>query len=204
MKLRSRFLPLAVASALALTACATPDDDADVSAGGVGTGATGTDTEATDPASPEVGDQPTEAETDEAAGDVELAVEPGDIGDHLVDDEGNTLYVSIDDEDGISNCGRECARIWQPVAGEATVTGDLDASLLGTAERGDDLTQVTYDGAPLYRFVADQSGDTRGHGVNGTWFVAGTDGEPLLEGALQERSGNAPAEEPTEEEAEDG
>ncbi|MBS3941392.1 MAG: hypothetical protein KG028_10575 [Actinobacteria bacterium] len=205
MKLRSRFLPLAAAGALALSACGTTDDNADVSAGGVDTDSA--DTEATETEAPEVEDEPTEdtgTETDETTGAVELAVESGDFGDHLVDAEGNALYVSINDEDGVSNCGLECARIWQPVEGEATVTGDLDESLLGTAERVDDITHVTYDGAPLYRFVADQAGETRGHGVNGTWFAAGTDGEPILEGALQDRAGDAPAAEPTEDVTEDG
>lgn len=204
MKLRSRFVPLALAGALALSACATPEDDADVSAGGV-------DTESTETEAPEVEDEPTEAtdtETAEddtaAAGSVELAVESGDLGDHLVDAEGNTLYVSTNDEDGVSNCGPECARIWQPVEGEATVSGDLDESLLGTAERTDDVVQVTYDGAPLYRFISDQAGDTRGHGVNGTWFVAGPDGQPITEGGLQDQAGDASAEEePGDDTAED-
>lgn len=197
MKLRSRFLPLAAAGALALSACATPEDDADVSAGGV-------ETEATDPASeaPAAEDEPTD-DVDAAAGSVEIAVESGDLGDHLVDGEGNALYVSTDDEDGVSNCGRECARVWQPVEGDATVAGDLDESLLGTAERADDLTQVTYNGAPLYRFVADQAGDARGHGVNGTWFAADTDGAPITEGGLQDRAAEDPAADATEEDGED-
>lgn len=204
MKLRSRFLPLAVVSALALSACATPEDDADVSAGGVDTEATDTDTESE---APEVEEEPeaddTESETDAAAGAVELTVASGDLGDHLVDAEGNTLYISTDDEDGVSNCGPECARIWQPVEGDATVFGDLDEALIGTVDREDGTTQVTYDGAPLYRFVSDQAGDARGHGVNGTWFVVGTDGEPIVEGGLQDQAGDAPAEDATEEATED-
>ena len=188
MQLRSRFLPLAVASALALTASATPEDDADVSAGGVATEATSTETE---------------SESEPADGAVELNVDAGELGDRLVDGEGHALYVSINDEDGVSNCGLECARIWQPVEGEATVTGDLDESLLGTTEREGEVAQVTYHGAPLYRFDADQLGDARGHGVNGTWFAAGTDGEPILEGGLQDRAGDPATEEPTEDGGDD-
>ncbi|HSK24768.1 MAG TPA: hypothetical protein VK906_16400 [Egicoccus sp.] len=207
MKLRSRFLPLAVAGALALTACATPEDDADVSAGGVDTEATDTEAEVeateSEPADDADDADDDAEETDANAGAVELAVESGDLGDRVVDAEGNAVYVSTDDEDGVSNCGPECARIWQPVEGEATVTGDLDESLLGTADREDGTTQVTYNGAPLYRFVADQAGDTRGHGVNGTWFAAGTDGEPILEGGLQNRADETPADEPTEDAGDD-
>lgn len=197
MKLRSRFLPLALAGALALSACATPEDDADVSAGGVDAETTESDATASDTSETE--EEPAE---DASADAVEIAVESGDFGDHLVDAEGHTLYVSTEDEDGVSNCGLECAAIWQPVEGEATVSGDLDESLLGTAEREGDIVQVTYNGAPLYRFVADQAGDARGHGVNGTWFAADADGEPILEGGLQDQADEAPAEEPAEDSTE--
>lgn len=204
MKLRSRVLPLALAGALALSACATPDEDSDVSAGDGATEATEseateTETDIEEASEPEATEtDASETEADEAAGSVEIAVESGDLGDHLVDGDGNAFYVSTEDEQGVSNCGLECARLWQPVEGEVTVSGDLDESLLATAEREDGIVQVTYDGAPLYRFVADQPGETRGHGVNGTWFAVDTEGQPILEGGVQGQS-----DEPAEDDAED-
>ena len=54
--------------------------------------------------------------------------------------------------------------------------------LIGTTQRSDGTSQVTYNGHPLYTFVKDQNaGDTNGEGLTafgGAWYVlspAGTD-----------------------------
>ncbi len=44
---------------------------------------------------------------------------------------------------------------------------------LATITRDDGTTQVTYNGAPLYYFAADEkAGDSAGQGVGGIWFIA--------------------------------
>ena len=61
------------------------------------------------------------------------------------------------------------------------MAGDgVDGSLLGTTERDDGTTQVTYDGQPLYVFASDAApGDTNGQGVGEVWFVVGPDGKTI-------------------------
>lgn len=198
MKLRSRFLPVAAAAALALAACDATDDVADPGIEDTEVDPDTTDPDATDPADDTdpgaTEDTDADATDGTAAGAVELQLADSDLGEHLVDADGRTLYVSSNDEDGVANCLNDCAMIWQPVLvdGEATVADGLDESLVGTTERDDDSgTQVTYDGAPLYYFVSDsEAGDARGHGVNGTWWAVAADG-PIEEGGAQSEPGDA-------------
>ena len=140
-----------------------------------------------DTASPAAGDtateQPSEAPTEEpAADDATVAVAESDLGEILVDAEGLTAYVFLSDEGGESTCYDECESAWPPI----TVDGDpvagegVDGSLLGTTERDDGTTQVTYDGWPLYLFASDAApGDTNGQGVGEVWFVVGPDGKAI-------------------------
>ncbi|MFA9446958.1 hypothetical protein [Egicoccus sp. AB-alg6-2] len=214
MKLRSRFLPVAAVAALALAACDAGDDAQDPGIEDTetetGTDDTDLDTEADadtadadtadddatdDDATDEGAEGATADEGADGAGAVELGVASSDIGDHLVDGEGRTLYLSTNDEDGTSNCLNDCAQVWQPllVDGQPTVSGDLDESLLGTTDRGDGTgTQVTYDGAPLYHFISDaDQGDVRGQGLNGTWWAVAPEGGPVEEGGAQSEPGDA-------------
>ena len=102
------------------------------------------------------------------------------LGDRLVDAEGRTLYVFLNDSPGEqSTCGGGCAESWpaatvgaaSPAAGNG-VTADL-----GTLERADGTLQLTLDGWPMYRYAADAApGDATGQGVGGVWFVARPDG----------------------------
>jgi predicted lipoprotein with Yx(FWY)xxD motif len=57
--------------------------------------------------------------------------------------------------------------------------------MLGVLTRPDGKTQVTFNGAPVYRFVEDQSGTVKGDGVDDafagqqfTWHVVSTAGAP--------------------------
>lgn len=87
------------------------------------------------------------------------------LGDFLVDAEGMTLYLFTKDTENVSTCYDDCATAWPPLLtdGEVTVGEGLDASLLGTTERTDGATQVTYGGWPLYYWVKDEApGDTTG------------------------------------------
>jgi predicted lipoprotein with Yx(FWY)xxD motif len=100
------------------------------------------------------------------------------VGDALVDADGRTLYVFTNDSPGTSSCAGECATNWPPLVVDGTPTaGDGVSGALGTLTREDGTTQVTYDGAPLYRFIGDAApGDAKGSGLNGVWFVAGPGG----------------------------
>jgi predicted lipoprotein with Yx(FWY)xxD motif len=74
-----------------------------------------------------------------------------------------TLYVLTADEkstpahEKLSTCYAGCAAVWPPVLASATpvVAGKANASLLGLSTRRDGSKQVTYNGLPLYYYVAD-------------------------------------------------
>jgi predicted lipoprotein with Yx(FWY)xxD motif len=66
----------------------------------------------------------------------------------------------------------------------APQAGDgVNAALLGTTTRADGMTQVTYAGHPLYRFVSDKKpGDATGQGLNAfgaPWYVVSPSGAQI-------------------------
>lgn len=86
-----------------------------------------------------------------------------EVGPYLSDQFGRDLYLFDKDSKGgsaqaaASECYKECANFWPPLLteGEPKPMDGVDADLLGTTERNDKSTQVTYNGWPLYRFVRD-------------------------------------------------
>jgi predicted lipoprotein with Yx(FWY)xxD motif len=64
-------------------------------------------------------------------------------------------------------------------ASQIAAGDDIDASLLGTAERPDGI-QVTYNGWPLYLYVGDTvPGETTGQDQGGVWYVLDPTGTPI-------------------------
>ncbi len=101
----------------------------------------------------------------------------------LVDSNGLTLYYFEKDKHGQSACYGPCAEAWpplltegKPVAGEGAM-----ASQLGTTERKDGTTQVTYAGWPLYTFVEDrkpgEDNGTDSKAFGAPWYPLHPDGE---------------------------
>ncbi len=86
--------------------------------------------------------------------------EASGVGKVLVDAEGMTLYYFQKDQKGSgkSKCEGACAQAWPPLTteGEPEAMTGVNASMLGTIEREDGSTQVTYAGWPLYTFVEDK------------------------------------------------
>lgn len=132
---------------------------------------------------PDVDDATDENPDDDAVADpgVRLEVTDSELGTHLVDGEGMTVYLFAPDEAGESTCDDACAESWPPVLGDDPDTGDgVDEELVGTTTRDDGEVQVTYDGWPLYHFSGDeQPGEATGQGVNDAWFVIGPDGDRI-------------------------
>ncbi len=96
------------------------------------------------------------------------------LGSFLVDSKGMTLYLYTKDTPNTSNCYGGCAGYWPPLltTGAPVAGTGVTASLLGTTNRTDGTTQVTYNGWPLYYYVSDKAaGDTTGENVQGVWFV---------------------------------
>jgi predicted lipoprotein with Yx(FWY)xxD motif len=163
-----RLLALLATLLLVLAACGDDDDDT-----AAGDDTTTTTAAAADTTAPDDGS---------AGGAATVAVASSELGDILVDGEGRTLYMFGNDSGGDSSCYDACAQTWPALTteGDASAGDGADASLLGTTERTDGSTQVTYNEHPLYRFASDQApGDTNGQGVGDVWFVVSPAGEPI-------------------------
>jgi len=115
-----------------------------------------------------------------AASGARLELATSDLGDHLVDSEGNTLYVFMIDTPGESACYDDCEETW-PIVDEVTSVGEgLDESLVGTTNRTTGDVQATYNGWPLYYFAGDAGpGDVNGQGIGDVWYVLDATGEPI-------------------------
>ena len=106
-------------------------------------------------------------------------------GSHLVDANGQSLYVLSADTKDTSTCTGDCAKAWPPLAaqGKPTAASGVAASLLATIKRQDGTEQVTYNGLPLYTFVKDTAtGDTNGEGVTafgGEWDLVSPYGSAI-------------------------
>ncbi len=130
----------------------------------------------------------------QTAGEVRLKVEEHDeYGEYLTDGQGRALYLFTSDtqEEGssqaASSCQDQCAEAWPPliVQGTPQVGEDLEQDRVGTLQRTDGQTQVTYGGWPLYYFAKDQqSGQVTGHdvkGFGGEWYLVSPEGEKVDE-----------------------
>ena len=96
------------------------------------------------------------------------------LGNILTDSRGMTLYIFTKDTANVSNCYDKCAAAWPAlmVSGGQSASGTIAGGTLGTIQRKDGSTQVTYNNMPLYYYAKDtKPGDTTGQNVGGVWFV---------------------------------
>jgi len=103
---------------------------------------------------------------------------------------GKTVYTPDQEAHGKIMCTGGCLSFWIPVtvvSGGAVAAPSGVAGRFGTIHRADDrLTQLTYNGKPLYTFRLDQRpGQVQGNdfadqfgGVSFTWRVVTTSGAP--------------------------
>jgi predicted lipoprotein with Yx(FWY)xxD motif len=105
-----------------------------------------------------------------------------DYGTILFDRTGQAIYLFDKESTGEPECYGACAEAWPPVLsnGEPQATGGVSSKLLGTVERRDGSTQVTYGGHPLYYYVHDPKNEVFCHNVveyGGLWLVVTPEGE---------------------------
>ena len=131
----------------------------------------------TTPAEPTAAPTPT---TPAPAGTLTLAT--GAPGSYVADNTGRAVYVLEGDENG-SKCTGDCLAAWPPLLADAPpVAGSpsLQGVMIGTVERSDGTTQVTYNGKPLYLYARDTApGTTLGQDVTdkwGEWYLVGPTG----------------------------
>jgi predicted lipoprotein with Yx(FWY)xxD motif len=108
-------------------------------------------------------------------------VESAKYGKVLAGSNGRTVYRFTVDSKGVSKCTGACLSYWPRLlvkpGVKPTAGGGANASLLGTIKAPHGMEQVTYAGYPLYYFAGDsQSGQTKGQGVTGKWYVVNTHG----------------------------
>jgi predicted lipoprotein with Yx(FWY)xxD motif len=92
----------------------------------------------------------------------------------LTTTKGRTLYSLSAETNGRFICTASCLTAWHPLVVPAGTkpTGPVK---LGTIERPDSRTQVTFKGKPLYSFSGDtKAGEANGEGIKdvGTWHAA--------------------------------
>lgn len=103
---------------------------------------------------------------------------------YLVDDQGRSLYVYLNDSprSGASACVDDCAVEWPPltvVVPPASGEG-VDPSLVGAIARGDGSIQATYNGWPLYYYLMDTiPGTKNAPNLESLWFLLSPSGEPI-------------------------
>jgi len=93
---------------------------------------------------------------------------------YLTNGQGMSLYISLKDAPGKSNCNAACLTVWHPllVSGKIIAGNGVTLANLGIITLPDGMHQVTYLGAPLYTYTKDVNPrDTTGHGVDGVWFL---------------------------------
>ena len=104
----------------------------------------------------------------------------------LTNASGMTLYWFAPDTSTASKCTGSCATYWPPVKGPVTAGAGVTGTL-STITRSDGTTQATYDGHPLYTYVADTApGQDKGNGKNlsgGLWYEMTVSGATPAAGA---------------------
>jgi predicted lipoprotein with Yx(FWY)xxD motif len=106
-----------------------------------------------------------------------------DFGAVLFDATGQAIYLFDVEESSKPRCYKDCAKAWPPVLtdGAPEAGQRVKASLLGTTERTDGTTQVTYGGHPLYFYAHEGKREVKCHDIflnGGTWYAIQPDGQP--------------------------
>jgi predicted lipoprotein with Yx(FWY)xxD motif len=171
----------AICASLGIAACGEDDDDS------------GADADATTPATSPAettatgGEEPEKSKDREGAGDkpgITIETAESEFGEILFDGDDQAIYIFDKESSDQSECYGECAAAWPPVLteGDPEAGAGADEKLLGTTERDDGSTQVTYDGRPLYYYVDDGPGQVLCHNVEefgGLWLVVEPGGAPV-------------------------
>ena len=101
------------------------------------------------------------------------------VGNALVDSTDKVLYTNDMDTGSKIACTGSCLTEWLPLAapggGQPSSSDSAVQAKLGTMQRPDGSSQVTFGGLPLYTFVEDSPGQATGNGFSdsfgGTNFV---------------------------------
>ena len=107
------------------------------------------------------------------------------LGKTLVDANGRTLYLFEGDKRDRSTLSTAGQAIWPPFTAptKPKALGGAVAVDIGTSKGANGSSQVTYNGHPLYYYVADHNpGQTLGQGLNqfgARWYVLAGNGSAI-------------------------
>ena len=163
---------------LVVAGCGPPDPEADDDPGGMRSSSTAT-------ANPSDDGTPTPSRTPRPQRPrTVVTVGESPFGPMLFDGGGQAIYLFEPEADGRPACYDACEDAWPPVltSGRPAVGDGLRKALVGTVERRDGRTQVTYGGWPLYFYAHEDPGQVLCHDVvlnGGLWLAVGPEGNPL-------------------------
>ncbi|MBA3525151.1 MAG: hypothetical protein H0T85_11520 [Geodermatophilaceae bacterium] len=117
-----------------------------------------------------------------AATGVTVTTGNSQYGEMLFDGTGQAIYLFDLETSPEARCYGNCAVAWPPVLtdGPPQASGAAKSGLLGSTQRDDGTTQVTYAGHPLYYYVDDGKNEVLCHDVvefGGLWLVVTPAGE---------------------------
>jgi predicted lipoprotein with Yx(FWY)xxD motif len=118
-----------------------------------------------------------------AARGIAITTAGSDFGQMLFDRPGQAIYLFDKETTSRPECYRACATSWPPVLtqGPPRATSAVRQGLLGTTERADGSSQVTYAGHPLYYYAHEDAHQVLCHNVTefgGRWLVVTPEGTP--------------------------
>lgn len=174
-------LACAAAALLVFAAACGGDDDTPEPPGPVNASPSGPSSSQTVPTRP-VGT--TVPVTVVIGGDTTVVIATAPDGPYLTDAQGLTLYTSANDspDSGRASCVASCASLWPPLTVDgAPIAPEGLSGTLGVISRRDDncgqgdcpeISQVTYNGLPLYRYINDQQpGDRFAMDLGEVWSI---------------------------------
>jgi predicted lipoprotein with Yx(FWY)xxD motif len=164
-----RFLTLIAAAALLLAGCGGDDDSSD---------SNGAEAEATTAA------ETTTATAAPAATGTTVKLGDSQFGKVLFDENDQAIYIFDKESGPKAECYGACAEAWPPVLteGEPQAGPGVKAGLLGTTQRDDGTTQVTYKGRPLYLYAHEGPNEVTCHDVEefgGLWLAVNAAGNSV-------------------------
>jgi predicted lipoprotein with Yx(FWY)xxD motif len=96
----------------------------------------------------------------------------GKLGYVLALGNGEVVYMYDKDKGGTPACTGTCAQTWIPVAGSKPAASPADTGLGAfTTVANGSITQIVYDGHPLYTYKGAKALAATGNGMGGEWHV---------------------------------
>jgi predicted lipoprotein with Yx(FWY)xxD motif len=102
-----------------------------------------------------------------------MVVQKSAVGYVLAEANNQVVYTyAKDSKGGAPTCTGSCAAAWPPVTGVPKAgPADNFPGTFGVVKGAGGVTQITYNGYPLYTFKGARPLSTAGNGLGGVWHV---------------------------------